>query len=412
MHTFQTLQHSVVQIDLGAIEHNCVAIRNHIGNQCKLCTVVKADGYGLGAVRVAARLQQHSDLLAVYSPDEAGELLSSGIRTPILILAPIHSVDRFHPVYRGLSQGTVHLVVHGADHLASLIVLAQRYGIVLNVQVKVDTGLHRGGCEFSEAKMLIDTIQAQPQCQLTGVMTHFVSAVHDEGLTRLQHDRLDEVIQSLERPLQSNCFIHEANTAAMAQWRWTHRNMVRVGLAWTGTVPRGVTPITHTLPVVTWRTRLAHLRQVQAGEQIGYSGKWSSNRQSNIGIVPVGYAAGYPIGVGKEGTRPCAYVRVYDEQFKTPLGDAPVVGSVCMDQIAIDVTDIPQMGVGCGIELISIDPTSKASLERIAEVAGVVPHAIMSRISPKVHRTYVSPITENQSDMSSGLTLTQKLNSY
>ena len=156
MHTFQTIQHSAVNINLGAINRNCSVIRKHIGQQCQLCAVVKADGYGLGAVKVSSELSKHADLLAVYSADEAGELLVSGVSTPILVFAPVHTFDRFHPIYRGLSQGIVHLVVHGEDHMRALESIGSRYGITLNVQVKIDTGLHRGGCVLAEAKKLID----------------------------------------------------------------------------------------------------------------------------------------------------------------------------------------------------------------------------------------------------------------
>jgi len=394
MHTFSTLHHSTVHIDLGAVENNCNVIRNHIGVQCGLCAVMKADGYGLGAVRIAPRVGRIADLLSVYSPDEAGELLAAGITTPILILAPVHTIDRFHPVYRGLSSGLVHLVVHGEDHLRALQSLAGRYGMRLNVQVKIDTGLHRGGCERDDAKSLIETIQ-QPLrkagLQLTGIMTHFISAVHDEELTRLQHDRLDSVLRSLATPISSTCMVHEANTAAMVQWNWSHRNMVRVGLAWTGTVPHGVKPLEGFQHVVSWRSRLAHVRHVGVGDQVGYCGKWTAKRPSLIGIVPVGYAAGYPMGVGAGDGKGCAHVRIFDNQFKHPIGDAPVVGSVCMDQIAIDVTDFPATGVGSGVELISTDPSSRATLDQIALAAGVVPHAIISKISSKVHRSYRSP---------------------
>ena len=392
MHTFRTIQHSFLQIDLGAIEHNCGVIRTHIGNQCKLCAVVKADGYGLGILRVASQLQLQADLLAVYSPEEAGDLVVGGISKPILILAPVHSVDRFHPMYSGLAQGTVHLVVHGEDHLDSLEALSERYSITLNVHVKIDTGLHRGGCDMCEAKSIIERIVNHPTLRLSGLMTHFISAVQDEELTRLQHNRFDSVLQSLEISLPSDCLMHEANTAATVQWPWTHRNMVRVGLAWTGAVPEGVTPLQNILPVVSWRTRLVHVRQIQAGERVGYSGNWKATRASRIGIVPVGYSSGYPMGVGEEGRRSGAYVKVFDEQFQIPLGDAPVIGSICMDQIAIDLTEIPERGVGYGIELISTDTSSQANLEQIAKVAGVVPHAILSRISPKVHRTYLAPL--------------------
>jgi alanine racemase len=398
MHTFRTLQHSVLQIDLGAIGHNCGVIRNHIGNQCKLCAVVKADGYGLGALSVASQLQQHADLLAVYSPEEAGDLIVGGISKPILILAPVHSVDRFHPIYSGLAKGNIHLVVHGEDHLDSLETLAKRFGVTLNVQLKIDTGLHRGGCDMNQAKSIIERIENHSSFRLSGLMTHFISAVQDEELTRLQHDRFDSVLQSLEFSLSTDCLIHEANTAATVQWPWTHRNMVRVGLAWTGAVPSGVTPLHNILPVVSWRTRLAHVRQVQAGERVGYSGKWKAPRVSRIGVVPVGYASGYPMGVGGDGSTSGAFVKVFDEQFQIPLRDAPVIGSVSMDQIVIDLTDIPESGVGCGIELISTDTSSQANLEQIAKVAGVVPHAILSRISPKVHRTYLAPSVVESSE--------------
>ena len=170
--------------------------------------------------------------------------------------------------------------------------------------------------------------------------------------------------------------------------------MVRVGLAWTGTVPSGVKPLRGFQPVVSWRSRLAHVRHVEIGERVGYSGKWTATRPSMIGIVPVGYAAGYPMGVGAGDGKGCAFVRVLDSQFNHVIGDAPVVGSVCMDQIAVDLTDVPSTVVGCGVELISADPSSRATLGQIAFAAGVVPHAIISKISSRVHRTYRSPVTQ------------------
>ncbi|MBC8201721.1 MAG: alanine racemase [Planctomycetes bacterium] len=401
MHTFRTIQHSTVQIDLGAIKNNCTVIRNHIGKDCGLCGVVKADGYGLGASRVASLIGQNASMLAVYSPDEAGEILNSGNTTPLLVLAPVHSIERVHAMYRGLLSGQLHLVLHDIDQLKSLLRLANRTRVPINVHVKVDTGLHRGGCALEDAPALIRTVLRDERIKLTGVMTHFISSVHDEALTKLQHERLTKVLHAVQTPLPDECIVHEANTAATARWKWTHRDMVRVGLAWTGTVPNGVPAISGLQSVVSWRSVLAHVKNVSKGEQVGYSGKWTAKRQSRIGIVPVGYAAGYPMGVGAEGVRKGASVRVFDAEFKRALGDAPIVGCVCMDQIAIDLTEISGNGIGCGVELISTNASSEATLEKIAQVAGVVPHAIISRISPKVHRTYIEPslevVTPNQS---------------
>ena len=391
MHIFRTSQHSTVQINLGAISHNCTVIRKHIGEECGLCAVVKADGYGLGATRVSSVLAQSVNMLAVYSPDEAGEIIASGNIAPLLVLAPVHSIDRLHPMFRALQKGQLHLVLHDESHLQSLVCVANRLNMPLKVHVKIDTGLHRGGCALKNAKALIEKVLQDQRFKLTGVLTHFISAVHDEDLTRLQHDRLSQVLHSLSVPLPSDCIVHEANTAAMVQWGWARRDMVRVGLAWTGTVPNGVAPNLDLQPAVSWNSRLAHVKDIAAGERVGYSGKWMASRPSRVGIVPVGYAAGYPMGVGAEGNKTGAHVRVFDEHFKKPLGDAPVVGSVCMDQIAVDLTDITGNAIGNGIELISANRESKATLEQVAYVARVVPHAIISRISPKVHRTYLEP---------------------
>ena len=139
-----------------------------------------------------------------------------------------------------------------------------------------------------------------------------------------------------------------------------------------------------------WTTKLAHVKLVNAGDLVGYSGRWIAKRNSLIGIVPVGYASGYPMGVGEEEGHEGASVCVLDEQTGNRIGDATVIGSVCMDQIAIDVTDIPNVGVGSVVELISSHPDSKATLQNIAKAAGVVPHAIICRISPNVPRTYKS----------------------
>ncbi len=380
---------STLQVDLSAVEQNCAVIRSHIGSKCKFCAVVKADGYGLGAVRLGMQLAKHVDLLAVYSADEAGVLLGGGVQSDILVLAPVYSIDRLHPLYRGIVAQRVHLVIHGEDQLRAVLQMANRFGSVMNVQVKVDTGLHRGGCDAVEAKRVIETILGDKRVTLTGIMTHFASAVHNEGLTLMQHQQFDQVIESLDSPLPANCVLHEANTAATVQWKWSHRNMVRVGLAWTGSVPAPLLGLCAFRPVVSWTTHLAHIRVVNKDDQVGYGGSWTATRDSVIGIIPVGYAAGYPMGVGANASGGGAFVQILHRGES--IGDARVIGAVCMDQIAVDLTDLPKekLDLGCSVELLSTRTGSRASLGELAIAAEVVPHAVISRISPsKVRRTY------------------------
>ncbi|MBC8523103.1 alanine racemase [PVC group bacterium] len=382
---------SLLRVNLSAIEQNCLAIRSHIGSHCKLCAVVKADGYGLGAIRIGKELAKHADMLAVYSADEAGALLAAGIETELLVLAPVYGVERFHPLYRGLINGNVHLVIHGEDQLEAVLQMAKRFGSAIKVQVKVDTGLRRGGCDVEEATHVLRKLFDDKRVILSGVMTHFSSAVHDQEMTKLQHRRFDEVILPLASKLPTNCLIHEANTAATVQWQWTHRNMVRVGLAWTGTVPPPIQGLDSFYPVVSWTTHLAHIRSVKKGEQVGYGGTWCASRDSVIGVVPVGYAAGYPTGVGDDGNQAGAFVNVLCQRMEKSIGDAPVIGAVCMDQIAVDLTDISssKIRLGCGVELLSTRVCSKATLQNVSIAANVVPHAVISRISSsKVQRAY------------------------
>ncbi len=380
---------STLQVDLWAVEQNCAAIRSHIGSKCKFCAVVKADGYGLGAVRLATKLAHHADLLAVYSADEAGVLLGGSVQSDLLVLAPVYGCDRLHPLYRGIMKRKVHLVIHSEDQLRSVLQMATRFGSVINVQVKVDTGLHRGGCDAIEAKRVIETILGDKRVALTGIMTHFASAVHDEEMTREQHKQFDQVIEPIKTRLPEHCVLHEANTAATVQWKWSHRNMVRVGLAWTGTVPAPLDGLPTFRPVVSWTTHLAHIRSVKNGDLVGYGGSWTATRDSLIGIIPIGYAAGYPMGVGADATGGGAFVHILRDG--ETVGDAPVLGAVCMDQIAVDLTELPKekLNLGCSVELLSTRACSKASLRNLAFAASVVPHAVISRISSsKVKRTY------------------------
>jgi alanine racemase len=167
--------------------------------------------------------------------------------------------------------------------------------------------------------------------------------------------------------------------------------MVRVGLAWTGTVPPPIRGLDSFYPVVSWTTHLAHIRPVKKGEQVGYGGTWCASRDSVIGVVPVGYAAGYPTGVGDDGNQAGAFVNILCHRMEKSIGDAPVIGAVCMDQIAVDLTDISssKIRLGCGVELLSTRVCSKATLQNVSIAANVVPHAVISRISSsKVQRAY------------------------
>src|SRR5688572_3067912 len=142
---------SVLQINLGDLDHNVGVLRDMIGPHCDLCAIVKADAYGLGAARIGKRLESAGvDLLAVYTPDQAAELFRAAITSPILVLMPVREIARTDELYRGLVSDRLQLTVHEQGHLSDLIAMTERYGVTISVHVEVDTGMSRGGCSLSE----------------------------------------------------------------------------------------------------------------------------------------------------------------------------------------------------------------------------------------------------------------------
>ena len=381
---------SSLHVDSAAIARNMATLRRIVGPGVGICCVVKSNAYGLGATHVAPLLESSgATMLAVYDANEAAVLLGLGLQVPLLVLAPVRDLPLDHPLQAALGRGLVHLVVHGLEHLRCVARLADAIGAPLPVHVKIDTGLHRAGCTLDEAPRVLTAALADRRLRLAGVLTHFADATGDEETARRQHDLLGAFVTELP----GNCLVHEANTVAALRWPWTHRGMVRVGLAWTGCLPAALAEQAGFEPTVSWRARIAHVRSVRAGDRVGYGGHWSAPCDGVVAVVPVGYADGYPIGVGCTGSDSRAHVDVLDDDGRA-IGAAPVIGVVNMDQFLIDVTEITSRGArvqeGQGVSLLSDDPGSAASPLRLAQHARCVPHAMLCRVHPDVPRIYTA----------------------
>jgi alanine racemase len=388
---------SRLDIDLAAVNRNLQRLRQVIGPACRLCPVVKADAYGLGAKRIAPVMESAgAKMLAVYTPREATELISPVSQLPILILMPVRHVSPVDDLYEGIRTGQVHFVVHDADHLDCLQELAMELGQLLHLHLKVDTGMHRGGCPAESAPGLLDRIVDHRQLHLAGLCTHFSSSASSEGKTVQQRAIFDAVLDACIDRIDSDCLVHCANTAAVFRGPAFHRSMVRVGLAWAGACPPGpvrdASPEAKTLePVVRWTSRVIQVREVEKGEHVGYDGRWQASRNSVLGVVPVGYADGYPLtsleSVDVQQERVVGLLK--QDQL---LGHAPVVGAVSMDQVIIDLTDLLPLlggeGLGVGVELLSRKQDAPNGLLSLAESAGLKPHALLSCLHARIPRRY------------------------
>lgn len=389
---------SRIEIDLSAVERNVARIRRALasgspGRQVGLCAVLKADAYGLGAPRIAKRLEIAAvDLFAVYTPDQARALIEAAIRTPILILMPTYGLSRVDTLYRAASTGRLHFTVHERDQLQSLASLADQLGITLPLHFEVDSGLHRGGSMPDEAAKLVEIAAKHPRLRVAGLCTHFASADCDPEHVARQIAVFDNWLAAVESFAGPDCVVHVANSCATFRSGAHHRDMVRIGLALYGCVaerfrdPESCELIDECRdlePAIRWTSQVAHLMDVEPGEPVGYGGTWRTDRPTRLALIPVGFADGYPLGLSNRGA-------VGVELPNGSLSYCPVAGRVSMDQITIDVTDVPrdEIAIGSRVELIGRDPTSPTHLPTLARAAMSSAHDMLSRLGARVPRVY------------------------
>ncbi|MHC4989585.1 MAG: alanine racemase [Planctomycetota bacterium] len=396
---------SVLEINLAAIDHNMRVLRDMVGDECAICPIVKADAYGLGARRVGRRLEASgASMLAVYTPDQAADLFAGAIGLPVLVLMPVSEIDRVGELYRALVCERLHLTVHGPRQAGELVGLAERFGTRIPVHLEVDTGMCRAGCALDEAPTLLRRLLDEPRLVLRGLFTHFASSNRDDPRTDEQLARFDQLLEGYADLLPADCIVHAANTCATIRHSRFHKSMVRVGMAWAGfgaELAEGrVSPDAERLrPVVRWCSRLIHLKRVAPGERVGYGQSWTARRKSLIGLVPAGYADGYPPALGgTDAQRRRGQVSVLTSVKDRDRGYAPVIGAVNMDQITVDLTSLERAGadlrVGMPVELLSVAPEAPNCLTELAATARMLPHALLCGLSPTVPRDYVEGVPQ------------------
>ncbi len=395
---------SRIHVNLTAIDRNMAVLRKIVGPECALCPIVKADAYGLGAAKVAPRLAASgADLLAVFSPEQAVGLVRAAVPTPVLILMPVHEISRNDELYRWLVSGRLHLTVHDEAHLDRLIRLAERFACTIPVHLEVDTGMSRGGTDSETAATMIRRIAGTRWLHLAGMMTHFSNARTDAERTSAQMATFDRLVEGAGSQIPNDCMIHVASTYSVLRHRRYHRSMVRFGLAWAGygleEIEGGEVIVEgeRLQPVMCWTSEIVQIKRIERGVSVGYGSLWTANRPSMIGLVPVGYADGYPVRREVGASHGCAAesgevgVKLADGS----IGFAPVIGAVNMDQITVDLTDLvlpggvgESIGVGTEVELVSADRTAPNSLCRVARSAGTIPHDMLCRLNPRLKRCY------------------------
>lgn len=373
------------EVSLAALGQNFHAVQKHVGKAVTICAVVKADGYGHGAVECALALEaEGAPWLGVTDAAEGRALRSAGIWTRILLMTGIWKGEEDGIVSHNLTP-----TVWEPWHIERLEKAAKKQQVDLPVHLKVDTGMNRLGATVAGLAQLCERLAACEHLHLEGVSTHFASAevLDAEDATR-QMQVFEEALAILAQHGLRPPLIHMGNSAAVGARPETWKTMVRPGILLYGyslPVMRGgkiisepSLPLTPALtPVLTWKTRVLTVKDLAAGQAVGYMGTFVTKERSRIAVLPVGYADGYPRLLSNR-----ARVIVRGEY-------APVVGRVSMDLTTVDVGHIPGIAVGDEVTLIGTSNSKNVDAVELARLCDTVPYEILCGISQRVPRVYV-----------------------
>lgn len=364
---------NVCEIDLDAIRHNAGVMRACLAPGTGLMAVVKADGYGHGAAQVArAALEAGACMLAVATPDEGEALRRAGIEVPILVLGGIEAHAARAVVGCGLTQ-----TVFDEATVLALSAAGEALHRTAHVHLKLDTGMGRIGVRTpQEAQSLTALIDRLPHVALTGCFTHMATADEDDAAgTRAQLARFTALCDAIAAVHPGKIIRHAANTACIFRYPQAHFDMVRGGIALYGYSP--VPEVTTLRPAMRWMARAVYVKTIRPGDRVSYGGLFEAARPTRVMTVPVGYADGYRRGLTGKG---CVLVRGRR---------APILGRVCMDQIMVDVTDIPQAQAGDEVVLLGAQGEDRIDAQEMAGWLDTISYEVICSPSKRVPRTYL-----------------------
>ena len=371
------------EVSLSTLRENYRTIRDYVGSGVTVCAVVKAYAYGHGAVECAKALEQEgATWLGVTSLDEAIPLREEGVQTRILLMTGFWRGEEEEIVRLGLTP-----TVWETGYIELLERAAARIGVSQQaVHLKLDTGMGRLGATPEDLPGLCAALKSSPHLRLEGFATHLASS---EVLDAPSVTEQIKVFEDGRRVLREFGFdpplVHAANTSAVISHHESWYTMVRPGLALygyhlpferAGRVVSGRGLKLTLKPVLTWKTRILSLREMRAGQALGYGGTYVTKAPARIAILPVGYADGLNRGLSSGG-------RVIAREHY-----APIVGRISMDLTLADVTGIPGVAVADEVVLLGSHDGFSVDAREHAELANTIPYEILCAISKRVPRKY------------------------
>ena len=364
------------EVDLRAIRRNLCHIREKAGEGIKVMAVIKADGYGHGAVEVGQSICEAVDYFGVATIEEAVELRQAGISVPVLVLG--YTSPFQYPLN---IRYDVEQTIYTMEMARGISEEAGRKGKTARVHIALDTGMTRIGVSPDERGLaFVQEVQALPYLEITGLFSHFACAdMEDKTYSEQQMERFDHFVDLLEEHQIHIPTKHLCNSAGIMEFDHHRFDMVRAGIILYGLYPsdevnQGVLPLT---PAMSWKSHVVNIMEPELHRGISYGATYVTDRPCRIATVSIGYADGYPRSLSNKG-----WMLIRGKK-------APIVGRVCMDQTMVDITDIPDVQMEDVVTLIGTDGKERISVEDMADLAGSFNYEFVCDVGQRVKRVYV-----------------------
>lgn len=371
----QSYKRVYAEISLDAIKHNMAEIKEHVGNDTKVMAIIKADGYGHGAVAVAKAIDAMADYYGVAILEEAIELRKNGIDKPLLILG--YTSPR---QYADLVLHNVTQTIFDFETAKKLSETAYSLNMTANIHIAIDTGMNRIG--FKAEKESLNTIKqiySLPNIFIEGIFTHFATADEkDKTFANEQYKRFKSFADYLEENGVTIPIKHICNSAGIIDFDYK-LDMVRAGIILYGLYPsEDVDKNAIALkPAMKLKTHVIFVKEVEAGHGISYGLTYVTDRKTRIATLPVGYADGYPRALSSKG-----HV-IINGQY------APILGRVCMDQMMVDITGIDGVKIENDVTLLGSEGDCVITAEELGNMSESFNYEFICGVGKRVPRIFV-----------------------
>ena len=364
------------EVDLDAIRRNMVRIREKAGD-VKVAAVIKADGYGHGDVEIGHYIEDISDYFAVATIEEGEKLRKSGLSRPIMILG-YNSPSLY---WKNLKYD-IEQTIYSIETARAMSQAALKAGKTARIHVALDTGMTRIGISPDQKGInLMKEMADLPNLEIYGLFTHFSCAdMEDKQYTKDQMDRYDSFVKMLEEEDIHIPLKHICNSAGIMEFDHHRYDMVRAGIILYGLYPSDEVCFDHLYlePALSWKSHVVNIMEPEMNRGVSYGATYVVEKPCRLATVSIGYADGYPRSLSNKG-----WVLIRGQK-------APIVGRVCMDQMMVDITDIPQVEIEDLVTLIGADGQERISVEEMADLAGSFNYEFVCNISKRVKRVWIN----------------------